>query len=107
MAVQGLYVQRRCAYHLNSRYGVYKSRLHSVKSVYGRKADLYSADAWCTRRYTACKPKDSTLYITDTVCTGKSDADLSVSALDLFPVRFWLVRSCYLAFHNEYVGAVI
>lgn len=41
------------------------------------------------------------------VCTGKSYADLSVSALDLFPVRFRLVRSCYLAFHNEYVGVVI
>ena len=107
MAVQGLYVPRRCAYHVIGCYGVYKSGLHSVKPVHGRKADLYSADARRTRRYTACKQEDSTLYITDTVCTGKSYADLFVSALDLFPVRFRLVRSCYLAFHNEYVGAVI
>ena len=107
MAVQGLYVPRRCAYYVTYSYGVYKSGLHSVKPVHRRKADLYSADARRTRRYTACKQEDSTLYITDTVCTGKSYADLSVSALDLFPVRFRLVRSCYLAFHNEYVGAVI
>ena len=70
-------------------------------------SNLFTGEKRRTRRYTACKQEDSTLYITDTVCTGKSYADLSVSALDLFPVRFRLVRSCYLAFHNEYVGAVI
>lgn len=37
--------------------------------------------------------KNSTLYITDTVCTGKSYADLSVSALDLFQYVF---GSCVL-----------
>lgn len=95
------------AYHLNSRYGVYKSRLHLSNLFTGEKLTFTVQTLGVTRRYTACKQEDSTLYITDTVCTGKSYADLFVSALDLFPVRFRLVRSCHLAFHNEYVRAVI